>query len=165
MQFFYKGFDSILGKVTLLASREGLVKVYIGKEYLPFDSSYLPQAEILTRAQEQILEYLSEKRKDFNLPIHLVGSEFKKKVWAETQKIPFGEVTTYGQIAQNIENPKAARAVGLALKLNPLPLVIPCHRVIGANKKLVGFNLGLAMKEKLLQLETDTYNSAPTLSK
>ena len=82
-----------------------------------------------------------------------LGTEFMKKVWKELQKIPYGKTTSYGKIAEKIGNPKASRAVGMANHNNPIPIIIPCHRVIGKNNKMVGYALGIDKKEYLLNLE------------
>ena len=111
------------------------------------------EKELLMRATGQIQEYLAGKRTSFDIPICGKGSEFQKKVWKALCEIPYGETRTYGQIAVAIGNPKAARAVGGACNKNPIMIIVPCHRVIGGNGKLVGFGGGLDMKEKLLTLE------------
>lgn len=102
---------------------------------------------------QELNEYFNGNRKSFDIPYELIGTEFQKKVWTELTKIPYGETRTYKQIAQAIGNEKACRAVGLANNKNPIPIIIPCHRVIGANGKLVGYGLGIEMKESLLELE------------
>ena len=108
---------------------------------------------LLRKTEKQILEYLEGKRKIFDVPLNPKGTKFMKKVWTSLQEIPYGETRTYGQIAQRIGNPKAARAVGMANHRNPIPIVIPCHRVIGRNGNLVGYALGMQKKEFLLTLE------------
>lgn len=101
----------------------------------------------------QIIEYLDGKRKKFTLPLDLRGTDFQKKVWKELIKIPYGETRTYKDIANMIQVPKGYRAVGSALNKNPVPIIVPCHRVIGSNGSLVGFAGGLELKAKLLELE------------
>ena len=105
----------------------------------------------------QISEYLQGKRKSFDIPIKLYGTEFQLKVWNELCKIPYGETRIYKQIACAIGNPKDCRAVGRANNKNPIIVVVPCHRVIGSNNSLVGYAEGLDMKEALLTLENITY--------
>lgn len=109
--------------------------------------------EITEKAYKQFQEYFSGIRKSFDLPIQMNGTIFQKKVWNELLKIPYGQTRSYKQIAQNIGNPKAVRAVGMANNKNPLPIIIPCHRVIGSSGKLVGYAGGLNIKKKLLDLE------------
>ena len=101
----------------------------------------------------QIMEYLEGKRKTFDFPYELSGTDFQKKVWKELCKIPYGETRTYKEIATSIGNPKASRAVGMANNKNPITIVVPCHRVVGSNGKLVGYAGGLEMKEALLKIE------------
>lgn len=97
--------------------------------------------------------YFSGSPATFIVPLHIEGTEFQKQVWAELIKIPFGEQRSYQDIAKAIGRPQAARAVGAAVGRNPLPLFIPCHRIIGSNGALTGFAFGLAIKEELLRLE------------
>ncbi len=108
---------------------------------------------LLKETEKQLLEYLEGKRKVFDVPLNPKGTKFMKEVWTALQEIPYGETKTYGQIAQRIGKPKAARAIGMANHRNPIPIIIPCHRVIGSNGKLVGYALGMEKKEFLLMLE------------
>ncbi|MCL1791069.1 MAG: methylated-DNA--[protein]-cysteine S-methyltransferase [Peptococcaceae bacterium] len=101
----------------------------------------------------QVLEYLDGRRRDFALRLRLFGTEFQQKVWRELLKIPYGVTISYGDIAYAVGNRKGARAVGMANNRNPVSLIVPCHRVIGKNGKLVGYGGGLDIKEKLLSLE------------
>lgn len=101
----------------------------------------------------QVTEYLNGRRQEFDFPYILQGTEFQKKVWLALCAIPYGETRTYGEIAAAIGNPRACRAVGMANHRNPILIAVPCHRVIGADGKLVGYGSGLDMKESLLQLE------------
>ncbi len=102
---------------------------------------------------KQIEEYFNGKRKKFTFKYELKGTEFQKKVWQSLLEIPYGETRTYKEIAQEVGNEKASRAVGMANNKNPITLVIPCHRVIGTNKKLIGYIGGLEMKKYLLDME------------
>ena len=95
------------------------------------------------------------KRKIFDIPIKLDGTEFQVKVWTELLKLPYGKTCSYLDIAKKIGNPNAARAVGMANNKNKIQIIIPCHRVIGSNKKLIGYAGGIKIKEKLLKLEKD----------
>jgi methylated-DNA-[protein]-cysteine S-methyltransferase len=104
-------------------------------------------------ALRQLREYFAGKRTDFDLPLAPEGTEFQRSVWRRLQDIPYGETISYGELAKRVGNPKASRAVGAANGQNPIPIVIPCHRVIGANGKLTGFGGGLPTKEALLALE------------
>lgn len=117
------------------------------------------QTPVLKEAERQITEYLSGKRKVFDLPLAADGTDFQKVIWEALRKIPYGETRSYKQVAEMIGKPKASRAVGMANNKNPILIVTPCHRVIGANGKLVGYAAGLAVKEKLLKLEQAHANS------
>ena len=111
------------------------------------------ETALLKEAIKQLNEYLDGKRIFFDLPLDPKGTEFQKKVWNALKEIPFGETRSYGEIAKIIGNEKASRAVGMANNKNPIAIIVPCHRVIGANGKLVGYAGGLDIKEKLLNLE------------
>ena len=108
---------------------------------------------ILMEAARQLEEFFNRERRDFDLPISPSGTDFQMKVWKELCNIPYGETISYGELARRIGNPNASRAVGLANGANPISIIVPCHRVIGANGKLTGYGGGLPRKEKLLALE------------
>lgn len=110
---------------------------------------------------QQIMEYWNGQRRTFDFPCILDGTEFQQKVWRALRAIPYGETRTYGEIAAEIGHPKACRAVGMANHKNPILIAVPCHRVIGANGKLVGYGSGLDMKEALLQREKTFAQSSP----
>lgn len=109
--------------------------------------------KLFKKLYQQLIEYFNCKRTEFDLKIKLIGTDFQKKVWKVLSKIPYGKTVSYQDVAVKIKNPKAIRAVGLANKNNPLPIIIPCHRVIGKNGKLTGYASGLELKAKLLDLE------------
>lgn len=109
--------------------------------------------ELGKQAIQQLSEYFAGKRTEFTLPLHPQGTDFQLRVWKNLQKIPYGKTRSYGEIALQIDNPKAARAVGLANNRNPIAIVIPCHRVIGANGNLTGYAGGIESKAFLLNLE------------
>lgn len=113
---------------------------------------------------QQVMEYLNGQRREFDFPYILHGTPFQEKVWQALRAIPYGETRTYGQIAAAVGSPKACRAVGMANHQNPILLAVPCHRVIGANGKLVGYGAGLDMKEALLKLERDTLDGVQFLA-
>lgn len=108
---------------------------------------------LLLRAKAELDEYFAGKRRRFDLPLSAEGTAFQKKVWAALMTIPYGETRTYGELAAMIGSPKAARAVGGANHANPLSIVVPCHRVIGADGSLTGYGNGLPMKEYLINME------------
>ena len=113
------------------------------------------ETPILREAARQLEEYFSGVRHAFDLPLSLRGTEFQKRVWAVLTGIPYGETVTYGQVAAAVGRPKGAQAVGQAVGANPIPFLIPCHRVVGKSGKLTGFALGLDLKKTLLKLEQD----------
>lgn len=117
------------------------------------DISLSIPSELSNRAIEQVREYLDEKRRYFDLPLQLQGTDFQLKVWKALCEIPFGETRSYKQIAEKIGNSKAIRAVGMANNKNPIAVIVPCHRVIGSNGKLVGYAGGLKIKQRLLRIE------------
>jgi O-6-methylguanine DNA methyltransferase len=116
----------------------------------------------LEEAARQLRAYFAGEAREFNLPLDMQGTEFQKRVWRELLAIPYGETRGYGEIAAAMGAPKAVRAVGAANGANPIPIVVPCHRVIGAAGKLVGYGGGLALKRRLLELENPTLFSADT---
>lgn len=111
------------------------------------------ETQLLCEANCQLQEYFRGKRKEFDLPIHMQGTGFQKKVWEALCQIPYGETRSYRDVAEMVGNPKAFRAVGGANNRNPIMILVPCHRVIGANGALVGYGGGLPAKEYLLGLE------------
>jgi methylated-DNA-[protein]-cysteine S-methyltransferase len=141
----------------LVASANALVAVLWEKEQpnrIELDAAKLdPRQPILLEAERQLGEYFAGARTQFELPLELRGSEFQNKVWRALTEIPFGQTRSYFDVAKTIGSPKACRAVGAANGKNPLPIVIPCHRVIGADGTLTGFGGGLETKEILLALE------------
>lgn len=108
---------------------------------------------VVLRAQEQLEEYFSGKRKIFDLPLAMTGTKFQQKVWMAVNSIPFGQTTSYLKLSIAIGNPAAIRAVGAAIGANPVLILIPCHRIIGSNGQLTGYAGGLDRKERLLMLE------------
>jgi methylated-DNA-[protein]-cysteine S-methyltransferase len=108
-------------------------------------------------AIRQLREYFAGRRSEFELPLAPEGTEFQRTVWNRLREIPYGETISYGELAKRVGNPKASRAVGAANGQNPIPIVIPCHRVIGSNGKLTGFGGGLPVKEALLALEAKQF--------
>lgn len=148
--FFY---DTEIGKIGIEENGKEITKIYFinGKEQDKGIEGN--ETELLKVAIKQLQEYFRGKRNSFDLPLEPKGTEFQKKVWNALIEIPFGETRSYGEIAKIIGNEKASRAVGMANNKNPIPIIIPCHRVIGSNGKLVGYAGGLHIKEKLLEIE------------
>jgi len=151
----YKEMNSPIGTLTLVADGENLVSILFPNTR---KAKILSRAErgdnkVLHRTEKQLAEYFAGKRKSFDLPLAAVGTKFQKAVWRALSEIPFGVTKSYGEIAQRIGSPRASRAVGAANGRNPIPIVVPCHRVIGANGTLTGFGGGLPTKKFLLALE------------
>ena len=116
---------------------------------------------VVGEAARQLKEYFAMQRTEFDLPLAPGGTEFQRAVWHQLQGIPYGETIAYGELARRVGNPKASRAVGAANGSNPIPIVIPCHRVIGSNGKLTGFGGGLPIKKVLLSLEAQQLALVP----
>lgn len=123
------------------------------KDYMKGEEWEEKDTPLLLETQKQLQEYFDKKRKIFELPIYMEGTPFQKKVWEALRTIPYGEIRTYKDIAEQIGNPKACRAVGGANHNNPIAIIVPCHRVIGTGGKLTGYAGGLKIKEKLLKIE------------
>jgi methylated-DNA-[protein]-cysteine S-methyltransferase len=112
--------------------------------------------ELLTKTRTQLDEYLSGNRRDFDIPLLMVGTDFQKSVWEALRKVPYGSTSTYLQLAKDIDNEKAVRAVANANGANSMSVVIPCHRIIGSDGELVGYGGSLPVKKRLLTIETGT---------
>lgn len=157
MKLEYIYLDSPVGRLQLVAHEHALVAVLWECEKANRvklgNLVENPQNPILLETQKQLLEYFAEKRQTFTLPLDFQGTDFQKSVWQALLNIPFGETRSYKDIALEIDNVKAVRAVGAANGRNPISIIAPCHRVIGANGKLVGFAGGLNNKEILLKIE------------
>lgn len=149
-----KYMNTKIGNIAILEENNKIIEIQINKNIE--DSNILKKDTLLLRKTEkQLEEYLEGERKMFDVPLNPKGTKFMKEVWTALQDIPYGEVKTYQQIAEKVGNPKAARAVGMANHKNPIPIIIPCHRVIGTNGKLVGYALGMDMKKFLLEWEKE----------
>lgn len=157
MQLYFKEIDSPVGLLKLVAHDQALVAVLWENENpnrvrvatLIEDQNH----PVLLKTQQQLREYFNQTRTIFDLALDFQGTDFQKKVWQALLTIPFGETRSYKQIAEQIGNVKAVRAVGAANGKNPISIIAPCHRVVGANGKLVGFAGGLENKEILLKIE------------
>jgi methylated-DNA-[protein]-cysteine S-methyltransferase len=144
--------DSPIGDLSLAVDDTGLCRVSFGVVE-GIEPSTVPDP-LLTETQEQLKAYFAGERTDFDLPLSVRGgSAFERAVWQQLTRIPYGEMQTYGDVAKSVGDPGAARAVGVACNRNPLPLVVPCHRVVGAGGKMVGFGGGIPRKRHLLELE------------
>jgi len=147
--FFYRlnGFD-----IGIADNGDAITGLFFGRKVpAGFKKTETP---LIQKAVTQIKEYLAGKRKQFKLPLAMHGTEFQMAVWQALQKIPYGETRSYKEIAAMIDRPKAVRAVGMANNRNPISIIVPCHRVIGHDGKLVGYGGGLPLKQFLLELES-----------
>lgn len=146
-----------LGELTLTASATALTGVYFptSRHGAPpgEDRTTSDPSPILARAREQLEEYFAGTRSTFDLPLEAKGTSFEQRVWDALRRIPYGTTTSYGELARRLGDPKASRAVGIANARNPIPIIIPCHRVIGANGDLTGYGGGLDRKLWLLKRE------------
>ncbi|MBP3887447.1 MAG: methylated-DNA--[protein]-cysteine S-methyltransferase [Cellulosilyticum sp.] len=160
----------LLGEIGIIVSEQGVEKICLTKEsfetYLKINPD-LKQDEVLCRnAKSQIEEYFRGERLIFDLPLVIEGTEFRKQVWKALTEIPYGETRSYGDIAKAICNPKAVRAVGSANKANAIPLLIPCHRVIGSKGRMVGFmGCRTDLQARLLEHEQRVYRQYQHLCK
>ncbi|WP_100065367.1 methylated-DNA--[protein]-cysteine S-methyltransferase [Miniphocaeibacter massiliensis] len=148
MKAYYK-YKTEFGEIYIAEEKGYITDI---KKEKNFDGK-LEETKLIKDTYKQIKEYFMGKRKSFSIPLKPKGTEFQKKVWESLLKIPYGETRSYKDIAKDIGNEKASRAVGGANNKNPIFIIIPCHRVIGASGNLVGYGGGIKMKEKLLQLE------------
>jgi len=143
--------ESPIGPLFLHAEDNDLTRV----SFSPLVKHYPKQTQhpILRQASEQLVNYFDHGTHSFDVPLKLTGTDFQNQVWRALTTIPFGQTQSYGQIAKQIKHPKAARAVGMANNKNPIVIIVPCHRVIGASGQLVGYGGGLGVKEWLLKHE------------
>jgi methylated-DNA-[protein]-cysteine S-methyltransferase len=147
--------ESPVGPLLLTADPSGLrtIEFVNGRRPVSPDPAWQEDEESLKEPIRQLRAYFAGELESFDLPLAPTGTRFQLDVWKRLCDIPYGETISYGELARRIGNPNASRAVGLANGSNPIPIVIPCHRVIGSNGKLTGYGGGLPIKEKLLALE------------
>lgn len=148
---YYCRMESVIGTLTLQADEKNVKAIGFGGE--PVKEAEERETPLLKEVKRQLEEYFKGERTVFDLPLDPDGTEFQKKVWNALVRIPYGETRCYGEIAEEVGNPKGSRAVGMANHNNPIPILIPCHRVIGKNGKLTGYAGGLDKKTALLELE------------
>lgn len=141
-------YDTVIGEIYITEKDNCICNVSFGTlNYKEKETS------LIKKTYSQLKEYFAGNRKIFDIPISANGTEFQIKVWEELQKIPYGKIRTYKEIAENIGNKNASRAVGMANNKNPIAIIIPCHRVIGSNGDLTGYAGGIKLKQYLLNLE------------
>ena len=146
--------DTPIGVLRLVSNGSHLVKIEFEDRHQPGEAAANTCDEVLASTKTQLRQYFAGQRQAFDLPLAPAGTSFQREVWQALAEIPWGEVRSYTDIAQAIQRPKAVRAVGAANGRNPLPIVIPCHRVVGSDGSLTGFAGGLEMKRALLELES-----------
>ncbi|GAB7105561.1 methylated-DNA--[protein]-cysteine S-methyltransferase [Streptomyces phaeofaciens] len=150
--------DSPYGPLTLVAEDGVLCGLYMtAQRHRPPEENFGPREDSLfAEAEEQLEAYFASELKEFTVPLRLHGTPFQRTVWAELRKIPYGETRSYGDLAEALGNPGASRAVGLANGKNPIGIIVPCHRVVGAGGSLTGYGGGLERKQRLLDFESGT---------
>ena len=151
MDRYYQWMDSGIGRLLIMEESGNIIQ--IGLEMDTPEGAVCLCTPLLGRAKQQLAEYFAGKRQQLLLPLSPQGTIFQKRVWDALRQIPYGETVSYGQIASGVGCPGGARAVGMACNRNPLLIAVPCHRVVGADGRLVGFGAGLPAKEQLLALE------------
>lgn len=151
----YTTVHSPIGQLLLLSDGEALRGLYMqeGRKPATINPSWVCSTEPFADVTEQLNEYFAARRTVFDIPLALEGAPFEREVWHALEEIPYGETVSYGQIARRLNQPSAARAVGLANGRNPIAVIVPCHRVIGADGTLTGYGGGLERKRLLLELE------------
>jgi methylated-DNA-[protein]-cysteine S-methyltransferase len=157
MALLYMWIESPVGPLRLVGGDAGLAGILWEKQD-PAESGFELGSEndrhpVLRQAARELREYFAGERREFSVPLDFTGTEFQNKVWRALRTIPFGETRSYGELAVQIGAPKASRAVGAANGRNPIPIILPCHRVIGSSGSLTGFGGGLPMKKQLLAHE------------
>lgn len=138
-----------VGEITISADSEAVKGIHYGRKPL----GEIKETPLIKKTYEQLYEYFDGKRKTFDIPYRFEGTDFQKKVWEALTQIPYGKTWSYKELAIAAGNEKGCRAVGMANNKNPISIIVPCHRVIGANGKLVGYGGGLHIKKLLLDLE------------
>jgi len=155
---YYTIIPSPVGALTIATNGQEITALHIeGDRYftaIPSDWTNDASQPLLQQASAELTEYFAGKRKKFQLPLAVQGTDFQQLVWKALQEIPLGSTTTYGNLAEKIGKPKAVRAVGTAVGKNPICIIIPCHRVLGSQGNLGGFVAGVERKEQLLKLES-----------
>lgn len=154
---------SPLGDLVVAAREAGICRVVVGKALQGDWLSWFAKTQggrprlgshyWIERFVRELEEYVGGERRDFDVPVELTGTEFQRRVWRLLRTIPYGTTRTYGELARELGNPRSSRGVGRAAAQNPVPILVPCHRLVGAGGRLVGFSAGLELKERLLEIE------------
>ncbi|MBN2879588.1 MAG: methylated-DNA--[protein]-cysteine S-methyltransferase [Clostridia bacterium] len=154
---FYTKYESIVAPMILVGDEKGIARLYFdipeAKKKLASDAEWEYNDSFFDDVKSELKEYFEGSRKAFSIKLNPSGTAFQKNIWNILMRIPYGETRTYSQIATDAGNPNASRAAGSAAGRNPIPIIIPCHRVIGASGQLTGYAFGVEMKKNLLELE------------
>ena len=155
---YWQEIDSPIGTVLLVGDGFHLTHVHFqsGPEPMRPEDAWVASRKPFETAITQLQEYFARRRREFDLPLAPAGTDFQRRVWRALTAIPYGDTISYSELARRVGNARACRAVGLANGANPLPIIVPCHRVIGSNGALTGFGGGLPIKRALLALERDS---------
>lgn len=159
---FYFDYETPIGIIRIEEKRGFLSGLYLQQKHhfsVKKKTAYYRETDFIRKVYGQLMEYFDGKRKVFDLPLYIEGTPFQQKVWNALRQIPYGETRSYGEIAAQVGNPKACRAVGGANHHNPIMIVIPCHRVIGKDGSLTGFGGGIEAKDYMLRLEKGVRNA------
>lgn len=169
MELFWNILESSWGEILIVANLKGIVRITLPGDNASKILNGLSKnrdtilthknTNMIAQAKKQIVEFLRGERDEFHLELNPQGTDFQKRVWNALKKIPYGQTRCYQDIAKSVGSPKAMRAVGMANNKNPIPIVVPCHRVIGKNGDLVGFGGGLPLKKRLLKLESENVST------
>jgi methylated-DNA-[protein]-cysteine S-methyltransferase len=163
MTTYYTYTDSPLGRLLLTSDGTALTGMYMNEPPIPGDDWKEDAAAApFAATKQQLTEYFAGTRTTFDIPLSTPGTAFQTKVWDELTRIPYGETISYGELARRIGDPKASRAVGLANGRNPISIIVPCHRVIGANGTLTGYAWGIERKRALVTFEATVAVHGPT---
>ena len=149
----YRTFPTAIGDLTVAGDSRAVRFVHFERDGGPRPSWVKAHAGVVRDAQGQLEEYLERGRRAFDVPLVAQGTPFQRSVWNALAKIPYGETVSYGELARRIGQPTASRAVGAANGANPIPIIVPCHRAVGADGSMTGFGGGIALKRTLLALE------------
>lgn len=153
----YTTIETAIGRLLIVGDAQGITQLFIdnGSQRLNIESQWVKDDAAFADARQQLLEYAAGERREFHLQLNPKGTDFQHKAWQALQAIPYGQTRSYGQVAAALGNPKASRAVGLANNRNPIPIIIPCHRVVGADGSLTGYAYGVDLKQRLITLEQE----------
>lgn len=154
---YYTRYESKIAPIILVGDEDGLSFLYFdiadAKNSFGIEKEWKYKDEFFDKVKKELDEYFRGSRKEFTVKLNPEGTSYQKKIWEHLREIPYGQTCSYRDIAEKADNPKASRAVGNANGKNPIPLIVPCHRVVGANGKLTGFAFGVDLKKQLIEFE------------